>query len=167
MNENDEDLKDAITKWNEGRYCLEEIADMAREFGKRGYQEGVPVLIQLLEHDDAIIRYNAVKSLGYGLHHRPATEKLLAMLARDSDEDVRDVVAGALNILWQGSGNPLVLQALGEAALHDPDEDVRRSAYKDLLIVNGVPREEHLELLTGEPLSVDPKKVEMILSRTL
>jgi hypothetical protein len=103
-------------------------------------------------------------SLGFDLHHKPATDKLLAMLGEDADEDVRDVAAGALRTLWQDSKAPLVLAALAKAALNDPDEDIRKSAYKALLIVNGVPREEHLQLLTGGKIPVDPARVKAIMA---
>jgi len=85
------------------------------------------------------------------------------MLSEDADEDVRDVAAGALRTIWQGAKDPRVLEALAKAALNDPDEDVRRSAYKALLIVAGVPRDQHLQLLTGGSLAVDPARVQAIV----
>jgi hypothetical protein len=105
-----------------------------------------------------------VSSLGYDLKYRPATDKLLVLLKADPDADVRNGAASAFNIIWQGSKNGRVLQALGDAALHDPDEDIRRSAYGYLQIVNGVSRDEHLEPLIKRSIQVDPRKVEAILN---
>jgi hypothetical protein len=42
---NDEDLRQATRKWNEGVASVGEIADLAREIGKQKLQEGIPVLI--------------------------------------------------------------------------------------------------------------------------
>jgi HEAT repeat protein len=164
MEQPDNNLEQTLENWRQGRASLDQIRKLAAELGERHFAAGVPALVQLLDHEDEIVRYNAAMSLGFELHHKPATNRLLAMLAEDPDDDVRDVAAGSLRTLWQATKDPRVLEALAKAALNDPDEDVRKAAYKALLIVNGLPREEHLQLLTGGSLPVDPARVETILT---
>lgn len=155
-------LQQALDKWQKGHASLDDIRAMTRELGNQHFEEGIPALSQLLDHEDEIVRYNAAMALGFELRHRPATDKLLVMLAEDADDDVRDVAAGALRTIWQNARDARVIKALGKAALNDTDERVRQAAYKALLIVNGVPKEEHLQLLTGGSLAVDPAKVQAI-----
>jgi HEAT repeat protein len=163
MEQLENSLEQALHKWRQGRASLDEIRALTRELGNQHFAPGIPALAQLLDHEDEIVRYNAAMALGFELHHKPATDKLLALLASDADEDVRDVAAGALGTLWQSTKDHRVVKALATAALDDPDEDIRQSAYKALLIVNGVSREEHLQLLTGGSLPVDPARVKAIV----
>ncbi|HEX3740509.1 MAG TPA: HEAT repeat domain-containing protein [Terriglobales bacterium] len=157
-------LERALENWRQGRASLDQVRKLAGELGERHFEAGIPALVQLLDHDDEIVRYHAAMSLGFDLNYRPATNKLLTMLTKDTDDDIRDCAAGALGTLWQNTKDRHVLMALAKSALNDPDEDVRKSAYKALLIVNGVPREEHLQLLTGESLPVDTARVQSILA---
>jgi HEAT repeat protein len=166
MEQLDKNMERALEDLRQGRSSLDQLRKLAGELGERHFAAGIPALVQLLDHDDEIVRYHAAMSLGFDLKYKPATNKLLAMLAEDTDEDVRDVAAGSLRTLWQDTKDRRVLEALAKAALSDPDEDVRKSAYKAVLIVNGVPREEHLQLLTGESLPVDPVRVQTILSES-
>ena len=159
----DKGLGQALESWRQGRASLEEVRALAAELGNEHYTEGIPGLLQLLDHDDEIVRYNAVNSLAFEFHHKPVAEKLLAMLAGDSDDDCRRVAAGGLGALFQNSKDRRILAALGHSALNDPEEYVRSSAYKSLQIVNGVSRDQHLELLRDRSLSVDPARVESIL----
>jgi HEAT repeat protein len=165
MNELDNDLDVALENLRLGRASLDQIIKLSRDIGKQRLERGIPVLLQLLDYDDEIVRYNAAMSLGFNLHYKPATSKLLAMLSGDLDEDVRDVAAGALRSLWPNTRNPQILAALANAALSDPDEDVRKAAYLALLIVNGVSSEEHLRLLRAGPLPVDPERVKSIVEQ--
>lgn len=164
MEQLDDSMERVLEDWRQGRASLDQLRKLAGEVGERHFAAGIPALVQLLDHDDEIVRYHAAMSLGFDLNYKPATNKLLAMLADDTDEDVRDVAAGALRNLWQSTKDRHVLGALATSALNDPDEDVRKSAYNALLIVNGVPREEHLQLLTGGSLPVDPARVRAILA---
>jgi HEAT repeat protein len=166
MERHDDSLEQTLENWRQGRASLDQIRKLAGELGDRPIAAGIPVLVQLLDHEDAIVRYHAVMSLGFDLKHKPATNRLLTMLADDPDADVRDVAAGALKILWQNTKDRRVLSALAEAALNDPDEDVRSSAFEALIIVNGVSKEEHLRMLTGGKLPVDPVRVKAILTQT-
>src|ERR1039457_3336922 len=70
----------------------------------------------------------------------------------------------ALGALFQNSKDRRILRALGRAALNDPEEYVRSSAYKSLQIVNGISRDEHLRLLRDQSLSVDLARVEAIVT---
>jgi HEAT repeat protein len=137
---------------------------MAAEMGNQHYSPGIPALVELLGHEDELVRYNAVNSLAFEFHHKPIVTKLLAMLAEDSDEDNRRIAAAALGGLSQDSQDRRVLAALAKAALNDPDEDVRKSAYKALLSVNGLSREQHLRVLTDPNLPVDMNRVKAILA---
>jgi HEAT repeat protein len=166
MDQHDKDIQKALENWQQGRASLDQVRKLATDLGEQHFTAGVPVLTQLLDHEDEIVRYNATMSLGFELHHKPATNRLLAVLAEDTDEDVRDVAAGALRTLWQGTKDPRVVEALAKAALNDPDEDVRKSAYKALLIVASVPRDEQLQLLTGGSLPVDPARVQAIIEES-
>jgi HEAT repeat protein len=157
-------LKQALESWQHGQSSIEQVRALAADLGSEHYAPGVPALIRLLDHDDAIVRYNAVMSLAFEFHHKPVADRLLAMLADDPDDDCRGVAAGALGSLFQNSRDHRILAALGRAALSDPEEYVRSSAYKSLQIVNGVSPDQHLKLLRDQSLSVDPARVESILA---
>jgi HEAT repeats len=165
MSELEDELDLALEDWRQGRASLDQITKLSREIGQRQVERGIPVLIQLLDHEDEIVRYNAAMSLGFDLHYKPATNELLAMLSGDEAEDVRDVAAGALRSLWGNTRNAQVLTLLASAALNDPDEGVRKAAYMALLVVDGVSREEHLQLLRRERLPVDQERVKSILQQ--
>jgi HEAT repeat protein len=159
----DNNLEQALENWRQGRASLDQIRKLAGELGERHFEAGIPALVQLLDHDDEVVRYQAAISLGFDLKCRSATNKLLATLVEDTDADVRDAAAGALRVLWESTKDHHVLRALAKSALDDPDEDVRKSAYMAVIIVNGVPREEHLQMLTGGRLPVDPARVKAIV----
>jgi HEAT repeat protein len=157
--ESPKDLKKALDAWQQRRASVEEVRSLAADLGNQHYAAGIPTLLQLLSHEDDIVRYNAANSLAFEFRHMTAAEKLMSMLAHDQDDDCRRVGAAALGNLFQNSKNPRVLTSLAEAALKDADEYVRSSAYKALQIVNGVSRDEHLELLRSENLAVDATRV--------
>jgi HEAT repeat protein len=165
MNELDNDLDVALETLQLGRASLDQVMKLSRDIGQRHLERGIPVLLELLDYDDEIVRYNAAMSLGFKLHYKPATSKLLAMLSGDVDEDVRDVAAGALRSLWPNTRSPQILMALANAALNDPNKGVRENAYLALLIVNGVSSEEHLRLLKSSSLPVDPERVKSIVEQ--
>ena len=153
----------ALQKWRKGQASLEDVRALSHGIGKQPFEPGIPALVQLLDHEDEVVRYSAAKALGFDLKYKPATDKLVVMLEQDADEDAKDVAAGALKVIWQNTKEPLILKALAKSALTDPDEDLRNHAYKTLLFVNGVPREEHLQLLTDENVQVDPTRVKAIV----
>lgn len=157
-------LEQALESWQHGRATLEHVRALAADLGNEHYAPAIPALIQLLGHDDEIVRYNAVMSLAFEFHHEPVANRLLAMLADDPDEDCRGVAASALGSLFHNSRDRRILVALGRAALNDPEEYVRNSTYKSLQFVNGVSRDEHLELLRNQSLSVDPARVDAIVT---
>jgi HEAT repeat protein len=158
-------VEHGLDDWSNNRASLEEVRSLAADLGNQHFEAGIPAAIQLLDHQDEIVRYNAAMSLAYEFHYAPAVEKLLMMLTQDPDEDCRMVAAGGLGSLCQNSKDRRVLQVLGKTALNDPDEDVRNSAYQAMLIVNRVSREEHLRLLTSRKgQQVDQAKVKAILS---
>jgi len=126
----------ALQKWRKGQTSLEDVRALSHGIGKQPFEPGIPALVQLLDHEDEVVRYSAGKALGF---------------------------AGALKVICQNTKEPLILKALAKSALTDPDEDLRNHAYKTLLFVNGVPREEHLQLLTDENVQVDPTRVKAIV----
>jgi HEAT repeat protein len=156
-------LEQALKKWRDGASSLEETVALSRELGNQHVEEGIPVLIDFLRHDDEVVRYNAVIALGFDLHYKPATAQLLNILAQDEDADVRDAAAGAIRVLWQNTANREVLGALAKSALGDADEGVRKAAYRSLLIVKGISEDEHLRLLSTSRQPVDRVVVEGIL----
>lgn len=157
-------LQQLLEAWGEERASIEDLRSLAADLGNQHFVSGVPTLVQLLDHPDEIVRYNAVMSLAFAFHYLPIADQLLKMLADDPDEDCRRIAASALGNLFSDTRDHRVLAALGHAALSDPDEYVRSSAYKSLQIVNGISREQHLELLRDESLSVDPALVQSILA---
>jgi|SRR6185312_3129528 len=161
----DKDLRQNLKKLLDGTMSIEEIRTLCSAIGKSKYKEGIPALLKFLKDPDEIVRYNAVISLGFDLHYKPATERLLELLAKDSDPDVRDATAGALGVLWQNTAEPRILKALGHSAVVDDDEGVRKTAYVYLLIINGVDREEHLQLLQQQDTPINHAKINEILSR--
>jgi HEAT repeat protein len=154
---------ESVENWQQRRSTLEETRKLAAEIGERHFAVAIPVLVQLLNDPDPITRYNAAMSLGFDLKYRPATEKLLALLSEDTDEDVRSVSAGALRNLWASTKNVQIIKALAKAVMADPDEDVRQSAYKAMLILNGVSDEQHVKLLNERAMTIDISWVEAML----
>ncbi len=157
-------IQQALESWQQGVASPEQVRALAADLGNEHYSQGIPALTQLLDHDDEIVRYNAINSLAFEFHHKPVFEKLLAIMSGDPDDDCRGAAAGGLGALFQNSKDRRVLGALGYSALNDPDELVRSSAYKSLQIVNGVSRDQHLDLLRNQSLKVDPARVESILT---
>jgi HEAT repeat protein len=162
--EKTENLRQALETWRRGGASVREIQSLAADLGNQHFAPGIPTLIQLLDHEDEIVRYNAVNSLAFEFHYEPVADKLVTMLTLDSDSDCRGAAAGGLGTLCRNSKDRRVLSALGEAALNDTDEYVRSSAYKALQIVNGVSPAEYLELLMNRSLSVEPELVKAILA---
>jgi HEAT repeat protein len=159
----DKTLSAMLEHWQYGQAPAEEIRKLASELGNRHYEPGISVLLQLLRHEDELVRYNAITSLAFEFHYLPASDELLKMTAQDNDADCRRVAAAAIGNLQQNTNDRRVLTVLAERALTDPDEYVRSSAYKALQIVRGVTREEHLKLLRDERLEVDPARIHRIL----
>jgi HEAT repeat protein len=163
MSQPNVNLEERIKDWKRGRLSTEEVQSLAADIGNTHTSEGIPELVRMLEHTDEIVRYNAVNSLCFEFHYVPVVGKLLDMLATDSDEDCRRVAAGGLGNLCANTKNRTVMSSLAKAVLGDRDEYVRTSAYKSVLIINGVSRDEHLELLRHEKLSIDLAKMNTIL----
>src|ERR1039457_4159867 len=99
-------LEQVLENWRQGRPLLEENRYLAADLGNEHYAAGVPDLIQLLEHDDEIVRYNAKNSLAFEFHYEPSAGRLLAMFASDPDDDCRRVAAGAWCSVSKQQGPP-------------------------------------------------------------
>lgn len=165
MDKNHKNLEASLERWQKGDASVEELRSLALDLGAHKYLPGVPVLVELLDHKDEFVRYNAAGSLATDFKYMPVTGRLLTMLASDPDEDCRTISATCLGILWPDTKEPAVLSAIAKASLEDPEEYVRDSAYQALLIVNGVSREQHLSFSRNPP-RVDPDRVRSILKNT-
>ena len=96
MDQNERGLEAALENWRKGAASIEGVRALARNLGVYLYMPGIPALIQLLDHNDEMVRYNAVASLASNFIHIPATGRLLTMLTSDSDEDCRSMAASGL-----------------------------------------------------------------------
>jgi HEAT repeat protein len=163
MEKNEENLEASLKKLRSGGASVEDVRSIALELGGYKYTPGIPALVELLDHRDDMVRYNAAGSLATDFKYVPATGKLLTMLASDPDEDCRSIAASSLGTLYNHTRNHLVIDALGKASLEDSDVYVRDSAYRALLIVNGISKEQHLNFFRNPP-HVDPDRVRSILA---
>jgi HEAT repeat protein len=163
MDQNEKNLESALESWRKGSSSVEDVRSLARDLGVNLYMPGIPALVELLGHEDEIVRYNAASSLGSNFIYRPATSRLLTMLARDPDDDCRSMAASCLASLCHDTRDHVVLAALAKSALEDSDEYVRDSAYQALLFVNGLPEEQHQGVFQNPP-HVDPERVRSILA---
>jgi hypothetical protein len=87
------------------------------------------------------------------------------MLTQDPDEDCRSMAAEGLGSMFQGTLDPGILTALARAALEDPLEYVRDSAYLGLLRVNESPLGAGFRFIDAGTVQVDPQHVREILRR--
>jgi HEAT repeat protein len=156
------DLEELLDGWKRKTISVDDTRSLAADIGNKQYFEGIPALMELLDDQDEIVRYNAAMSLGFEFQYKPAAAKLRLMLEKDSDEDSREMAAGALGSIFQDSKDPRYVSALGKAALDDPDEGVRISAYRALLRVSG-PQWQG-ELLKPQAILVDRALVQSILA---
>jgi hypothetical protein len=120
-------------------------------------------LVELLDHEDDMVRYNAAASLAMNFIYKPATGRLLKMLAGDPDEDCRSMAASCLASLCYDTRDHVVIAALAKSSLEDADPYVRDSAYQALLFVNGLPKNQHQNVFQHPP-HVDPDRVKAILA---
>lgn len=164
MDKNEKDLEASLENWRKGVASVEDVRSLARDLGAYLYTPGIPALLEFLEHKDEIVRYNAAGSIGSNFVYTPATGRFLKMLANDPDEDCRSEAASSLASLCHDTKDHAVLAALGKAALEDPDEFVRDSAYQSLLFVDGLPAEKRQEVFRNSP-QVDPDRVRAILAQ--
>ncbi len=164
MEQNEKNLEASLENWRKGVAFVEEVRSLAQNLGAYLFQPGIPALVELLDHKDEMVRYNAAASLAMNFVYKPATKRLLTMLANDPDEDCRSMAASCLSSLCHDTKDHRVLAALAKSALEDPDEYVRNSAYRALLFVNGLAKEEHQSILQN-PTHVDPNLVKSILGR--
>jgi HEAT repeat protein len=162
VDKNEKPLESSLENWRRGAASVEDVRSLAQDLGARLYKPGIPVLIELLDNQDDMVRYNAAASLAMNFVYIPATGRLLTMLASDRDEDCRSMAASCLASLRHDTKDHVALAALAKASLQDPDEYVRDSAYHALLFVNGLPKEQRQDVFQNHP-HVDPGRVRSIL----
>jgi len=160
---NEKNLEASLENWRSGAASIEDVRSLAQDLGACLYEPGIPVLIELLDHQDDMVRYDAAASLAMNFVYVPATGRLLTMLASDRDEDCRSMAASCLASLRHDTKDHVVLAALAKASLEDPDEYLRDSAYHALLFVNGLPLEQRHGVFQNRP-RVDSDRVRSILA---
>jgi len=161
-----DEVEQALASWRAGKASLADVRSLPTKVGRRGSTSDIPAVMELLGHIDPIVRYNAAMSLAFKFGYKPVVEPLLAMLRDDQDADCRDVAAAGVCSLCRNSRDRDVLAALARAAEGDPDEDVRNSAYKALVCVNGISDEQYLQLLEGTYLPTNLDRVKEIVNQT-
>jgi hypothetical protein len=155
----------AINSYLSHGLSLEDLRHTATAIGRLGLEEYGPFLgEQLLHHTDAIVRYNATSSLGLKLHNTDYSDKYLNMAESDPDSDCRSMACAVLGNLYQSSSDVRVLSKLAKIAIEDAEEYVRVSAYKAALIVQGLSKARHLEILRSLRLKVDVNKMRELLN---
>lgn len=118
-----------------------EIADFAADAGSENYIEAEPDVNQLLDHEDAIVRYNAMATLAYEWGRTSRMDRIREILFTDPDQDCRRQAVGALGSLFRGKQDRDVLEVLVRTAKNASEEmDVRAFAYTSALDVIGVSR---------------------------
>jgi HEAT repeat protein len=162
MDKNEKNMEASLENWRKGLASIEDVRSLAQDLGAYLYMPGIPALLELLEHKDEIVRYNAAGSLGSNFIYTPAIGRFLKMLANDPDEDCRSVAASSIASLCHDTKDRVVLAALAKASIEDPDEYVRDSAYRALLFVNGLPKEQRQSVFQNPP-RVDLDRVRSIL----
>jgi HEAT repeats len=124
-----------------GQMAATEIADFAADVGSQNYIEAERDINQLLDHSDAIVRYNAMATLAYEWGRTSRVDRIQEILSTDPDRDCRRQAAGALGSLFRGTQTRDVLEMLVGAARNPHEEmDVRAFAYTAALDVVGVSR---------------------------
>lgn len=95
-------------------------------------QEHVPWLLSLLDHEDTIVRFSAIRPLIYRCVVPHLQEKLWTMLDNEPDDDVLLLVVSALSIHRQGSKDVNVLRRFQNAIERVGDKsDGMQEAFDD------------------------------------
>jgi HEAT repeat protein len=98
-------------------------------YGKAG-APAVPRLIELLKHDDSVVRWQSARALGkIGEPAVPAVPELMRLTREDKQPQVREHAAEAMGDIGPAAaaGIPALV-----AALHDENSRVRRDAVRAL-----------------------------------
>lgn len=95
--------------------------------------EAVPALIELLRHENHLVRWNSARTLGrIGEPALPAVSGLLPLLESDAEPIVREYAAEALGGIGpKATANANVVPALAKSLTY-PDQRVRRAAVRSL-----------------------------------
>ena len=158
------EIEQDIALWKKGELSTNLLRTLPSRIGRAEYREGISVLLELAFNRDAIVRYNAVMSLGFKLRFRDATDVLIKVLKDDSDIDCRDAAAGALGAMWRNTRDRRVVEKLTQIVLNDKDDDVRKAAYSSLITVDGISDEDYLEMLQNDRQPVNSTRVASILA---
>jgi hypothetical protein len=78
-------------------------------------QEHVTWLTSLLDHEDAIVRFSAIRPLIYRCSVPGLSEKLWRMLEVETDEDVLMLVISALSGQYRGTRDPNTIRRFQQA----------------------------------------------------
>jgi hypothetical protein len=99
MDKDEKNLETSLENWRKGVAPVEDVRSLAQDLGAYLYMPGIPVLLELLDNKDEMVRYDAAASLAMNFIYIPATGRMLAMLASDPDEDCRSMAASCLSSL--------------------------------------------------------------------
>lgn len=144
-----------------GKLTVSDISDFAAEAGRQNYIEAETDVNALLDHDDSIVRYNALATLAYEWGRTPRIDRIRDILLTDPDSDCRRQAAGALGSLFRGQQRRDVLDLLASVVKNSlEDHSVRIFAYTGALDVIGVsralqPNPGSLEVGPNELLALD------------
>lgn len=122
-----------------GRLSRQEVRDFAADAGKENFIEAEPDLNQLLDHSDAIVRYNAIATVAYEWGRTRRIQRICEILRADPDRDCRRQAASALGVLARGTHDREIYFALAGVATNPAEfMDVRAFAFVSALDVVGV-----------------------------
>ncbi|HXG89051.1 MAG TPA: hypothetical protein VNJ02_12010 [Vicinamibacterales bacterium] len=135
----------------QGALKVSEIADFAADAGNQNFLEAEEDVSMLLDHEDPIVRFNALAIIAYEWGRTSRAHRIVAIMRGDVDVDCRRQAAAALGALFRGSREEHVLKELVFTA-KNPQEprDVRASAYVSALDVVGVSRTRQPNVMTLE-----------------
>ncbi len=121
----------------------EAVASLVADLGREGRLDAEWEISKLLDHSNAMVRYNALGALGFDLGSTVRVGRMIEILFSDPDLDCRRKAAAVLGSLFRGEKNLRTLGAL-ERVLRDRQEEtsVRLFAYSGILDIVGIPRSE-------------------------
>lgn len=124
-----------------GQMSVTEVADFAADAGSQNYIEAEPDVNRLLDHEDAIVRYNTMATLAYEWGRTPRIDRIREILFTDPDRDCRRKAVGVFGSLFRGKQDRDVLDLLVRTAKNAREEmDIRAFAYTAALDVIGASR---------------------------
>jgi len=121
-------------RYRKGRVDVNELADLVHDVGESPLVNRLPVrfdLLKLLDHQDPLVRHNALGALAYhGLFvdwrdefGQRLLHAMLSTLTNDRDRDCRRQAAAAFGTFFRDSRDRAVMHSLSQVCLNDAEED--------------------------------------------